>query len=154
MLKIKLARIGKKKAPVYRFIISEAARDPYGRALENLGGYNPKTKELTAKADRINYWIEKGAQMTVTVNNLLVAHKIIKGEIIRVVSKQPAPVVKEEAKGEVKAEAPVVKEEVAPEAVETVEEAAPAVEPEAVEETVAAEVAEIPAEEVEEKEAE
>ena len=140
MLKIKLARIGKKKAPIYRFIISEAARDPYGRVLENLGGYNPKTKELTAKADRINYWIEKGAQMTITVNNLLVAHKIIKGEIIRVISKQPAPVVKEEVKAEVKAEAPAATEEkeAAPEAVEaveeTVEEAAPAVEPEAVEE--------------------
>ena len=91
MLKIKLARIGKKKAPIYRFIISEVGRDPHGRVLENLGSYNPKSKELQAKAERINYWLGQGAQMTTTVNNLLVKHQIVKGEIIRVVSKQPAP---------------------------------------------------------------
>ncbi len=120
MLKIKLARIGKKKAPIYRFIISEVGRDPYGRVLENLGSYNPKSKEFQAKAERINYWLSQGAQMTITVNNLLVSHQIIKGEIIRVISKQPAPVVPEEAKKEeVKTEAPVVTESdtIEPEAV-------------------------------------
>lgn len=95
MLKIKLARIGKKKAPIYRLIISEVARDTYGRALENLGTYNPKSKELQAKADRINYWISQGAQMTITVNNLLVNHKIVDGQIIRVVSQPVSPVVTE-----------------------------------------------------------
>jgi small subunit ribosomal protein S16 len=98
MLKIKLARIGKKKAAIYRLIISEVARDPYGRILENLGSYNAKSKELQAKAERINYWIGQGAQMTITVNNLLVSHQIVKGEIIRVISKQIAPVVAEAVK--------------------------------------------------------
>jgi small subunit ribosomal protein S16 len=95
MLKIKLARIGKKKAPIYRLIISEVARDTYGRALENLGTYNPKSKELQAKADRINYWISQGAQMTITVNNLLVGHKIVDGQVIRVVSRPASPAVAE-----------------------------------------------------------
>lgn len=89
MLKIKLARVGKKKAPIYRIIISEAARDPYGRVLENLGTYNPKTKELQAKSERINYWLSQGAQMTTTVNNLLVINRVVKGEVIRVISQQP-----------------------------------------------------------------
>ena len=80
MLTIKLSRIGKKKTPIYRIIISEKARDPYGNALEILGTYNPFTKELIAKNDRINYWISKGAQMTPTVNNLLVEKKVVKGE--------------------------------------------------------------------------
>ncbi|HNW55752.1 MAG TPA: 30S ribosomal protein S16 [bacterium] len=132
MLKIKLARIGKKKAPIYRFIISEVGRDPYGRVLENLGSYNPKSKELQAKAERINHWISQGAQMTVSVNNLLVSHKIVKGEIIRVISKQVAPAAPEVKEAPV---APAAKEE-APVA----EEAAP-VEETPAEETPVEEVA-------------
>ncbi|HNW20165.1 MAG TPA: 30S ribosomal protein S16 [bacterium] len=138
MLKIKLARIGKKKAPFYRFIISEVGRDPYGRILENLGSYNPKSKELQAKAERINYWLSQGAQMTTTVNNLLVSHQIIKGEIIRVVSKQPAPVVAETVKPDktptAAAAEPVAAEEVAAES--TVEEPAAEVAAESTEEPV------------------
>ncbi len=141
MLKIKLARIGKKKAPIYRFIISEVGRDPYGRVLENLGSYNPKSKELQAKAERVNYWLSQGAQMTTTVNNLLVSHQIVKGEIIRVVSKQPAPVVAETVK-EDKAPAAAVVEPVAKEEVAT----EPAVEEAVAEEPVAEVVAEPAAE--------
>ncbi len=121
MLKIKLARIGKKKAPIYRFIISEVGRDPYGRVLENLGSYNPRSKELQAKADRINHWISQGAQMTITVNNLLVSHKIVKGEVIRVVSKQATPATPEAKEAPA---APAAKEEAPVEEV-TVEETAP-----------------------------
>lgn len=83
MLTIRLSRIGKKKKPMYRLIISEKARDPYGRALEILGAYNPFTKELTAKKDRIEYWLSKGAQMSPTVNNLLVEKEIIKKDKVR-----------------------------------------------------------------------
>jgi len=120
MLKIKLARIGKKKAPIYRFIISEVGRDPYGRVLENLGSYNPRSKELQAKADRINHWISQGAQMTTTVNNLLVGHKIVKGEVIRVVSKQAVPAAPEVKEAPVATPAAETKTEETP-----VEEAAP-----------------------------
>ena len=52
-------------------IISEKARDPYGRSLEILGSYNPYTKELSVKADRIKHWLSKGSGMSATVNNLL-----------------------------------------------------------------------------------
>jgi small subunit ribosomal protein S16 len=83
MLTIRLSRIGKKKQPMYRLIISEKGRDPYGRALEILGSYNPFSKEIQAKGDRINYWISKGAGLSSTVNNLLIDKGIIKGEKIR-----------------------------------------------------------------------
>lgn len=83
MLTIRLSRIGKKKQPMYRLIISEKARDPYGRALEILGSYNPFSKELQAKNDRINYWISKGAGISDTVNNLLIDKGIIKGDKVR-----------------------------------------------------------------------
>lgn len=80
MLMIRLSRVGKKGYPTYRLVISEKQRDPYGRALEILGSYNPHSKDLQVKADRIIHWISKGAQMSDTVNNLLVAKEIIKGK--------------------------------------------------------------------------
>ncbi len=80
MLTIRLSRIGKKNQPLYRLIISEKAKDPYGRALEILGSYNPSVKQLQAKDDRIKYWLDKGAQMSPTVNNLLIEKKIIEGK--------------------------------------------------------------------------
>jgi len=80
MLTIRLSRIGKKNAPMYRLIISEKARDPYGKHLEILGSYNPYTKELVAKGERIKYWMGKGAQLSPTVNNLLLDKKIIEGK--------------------------------------------------------------------------
>ncbi len=83
MLTIRLSRIGKRKKPMYRLIISERARDPYGRALEILGSYNPFTKELQAKKDRIEYWLSQGSGMSDTVNNLLVEKGVIKGEKVK-----------------------------------------------------------------------
>lgn len=80
MLAIKLSQTGKTNKKMFRLIISEKSRDPYGDALEILGSYNPHSKELAVKADRVNYWISKGAQMTNTVNNLLVEKKIIEGK--------------------------------------------------------------------------
>ena len=80
MLTIRLSRIGKKKKPIYRLIISEKAKDPYGRALEILGTYNPFTKELAVKQDRIEHWLKNGSGMSPTVNNLLIEKKIIKGD--------------------------------------------------------------------------
>ncbi len=79
MLAIKLSKTGKTNKKMFRLIISEKGRDPYGNVLEILGSYNPHSKELVAKTDRVKYWISKGAQMTATVNNLLVEKKIVEG---------------------------------------------------------------------------
>lgn len=68
---------------MYRLVISERGRDLYGQSLEILGSYNPHSKELQAKTERINYWLGKGAGMSPTVNNLLVGKGIIKGEKIK-----------------------------------------------------------------------
>ena len=83
MLSIRLSRVGKKNKPMYRIAIMEKARDPYGRALEILGSYNPHSKELTAKIDRINHWVKNGAQMTPTVNNLLIEKGLMKGDKVK-----------------------------------------------------------------------
>jgi len=88
MLAIKLSRIGKKNQPHYRLIICEKGRDPFGEALEILGDYNPHSKNLQVKGERVKYWISKGAQMTPTINNLLVEKKIIEGKKVKA-SKNP-----------------------------------------------------------------
>ncbi len=87
---------------MYRLTIAENSRDTYGKALEILGSYNPHTKDLQAKKDRIEYWLSVGAQMSPTVNNLLVEKKIIKGEKVKA-SKQGKKK-QEEAKQEEKKE--------------------------------------------------
>jgi len=83
MLTIKLAKIGKTNKKVFRLIISEKSRDPYGDVLEILGSYNPYSKDLQVKADRVKYWISKGAQMTDTINNLLVGKNIVEGKKVK-----------------------------------------------------------------------
>ncbi len=83
MLKIRLARIGKKKKPTYRFIVSEAGRDTYGKALEILGSYNPFSKVCDVKKDRILYWISKGAQASPTAHNLLIDQNVISGAKVK-----------------------------------------------------------------------
>lgn len=113
MLAIKLSRIGKKNQPHYRLIITEKGRDPFGEALEILGDYNPHTKALQIKGERVKYWLSKGAKMTPTVNNLLIDKGVVSGEKIKA-SKDPrntevakteeAP---KEEKAEIKEEKPV-----------------------------------------------
>ncbi|MCC6563986.1 30S ribosomal protein S16 [Candidatus Uhrbacteria bacterium] len=82
MLTIRLTRIGKKKQPQYRFIVSEKARDPWGKALEILGNYEPLRQPavLTVDKERVTYWISKGAQCSDTVWNLFIDQGIVKGE--------------------------------------------------------------------------
>ena len=80
MLVIRLSRRGKKKQPIYRLIISEKTKDPQADYLEALGFYNPHSKEINLKEERIKYWIDKGASTSDSVNNLLIKEGIIKGK--------------------------------------------------------------------------
>jgi small subunit ribosomal protein S16 len=112
MLAIKLARRGKKNQPLFRLLVQEKAKDPFGDFLEELGYWNPKTKQGDFKKERIVYWISKGAQPTPSVNNLLINQGVIEGKKMKA-SKKPQKV-KEEPKAEVKKEEPK-KEEAKPE---------------------------------------
>lgn len=82
MLTIRLQRVGKTKHASYRLIISEKARDTQDVYLELLGTFDPHAKEggIKFKADRIKYWIDKGAETSDTVHNLLVESNIIEGK--------------------------------------------------------------------------
>ena len=75
MLKVRLQRTGKRGQAYFRGVILEHTQKPKGKFLELLGNYDPHRKELNAKIDRIEYWVSKGAQVSPTVNNLLVNYK-------------------------------------------------------------------------------
>ena len=108
MLKIRLARLGKKKQPTYRFVVSDSQKDLYGRQLEILGNYNPFSKVCEVKKDRILYWISKGAQCSPTVFNLFVDQNVLTGKKVKAtnVSKKKKAKAEEEAKS-AEAAAPV-----------------------------------------------
>lgn len=82
MLSIRLTRIGKRKRPFYRFIVTEKSRDPWGKALEILGTYNTLTNPVTVEleTERILYWISKGAQCSDSVWNVLIDQKVVTGD--------------------------------------------------------------------------
>jgi small subunit ribosomal protein S16 len=80
MLTIRLSQVGKKNKKMFRLIVSEKTKDPFGDSLEILGSYNPHSKDLQLKADRLKHWIENGAELSPTVNNLLIEKKIITGK--------------------------------------------------------------------------
>lgn len=82
MLIIRLQRVGKKKHPTYRLVISEKNKDTQSGSLEILGNYNPvaQPKILTLKKDRISYWLSKGAQTSATVHNLFLKEGLVTGE--------------------------------------------------------------------------
>lgn len=73
MLKIRLARVGKKKAPTYRVVIADARAPRDGRYVEIVGHYNPRTEPTTfvVDADKVRDWLSKGAQPTERVEKLL-----------------------------------------------------------------------------------
>lgn len=76
MLMVRLQRIGKRGQAYFRVVILEHTTRPKGKYLELLGTYNPHQKEFKVKKDRIEYWISKGAQVSPTVNNLMVNYKV------------------------------------------------------------------------------
>ena len=73
---VRLQRIGKRGQAYFRVVILEHTSRVKGKYLELLGTYNPHQKEFKVKKDRVEYWISKGAQISPTVNNLMVNYKV------------------------------------------------------------------------------
>jgi small subunit ribosomal protein S16 len=80
MVKIRLRRMGAKKAPFYRVVVADARSPRDGRFIEEIGYYNPMTNPATINidADKANTWLKNGAQPTETVRSLLKKSEIIK----------------------------------------------------------------------------
>jgi len=147
---IRFQRIGRRNDPAFRIAVLEKTAGPKaGKFVDLVGSYNPKTKETSLKADAIKDWVSKGAQISPSVMNLLIANKVYEGPKIQVISKKnleknkpaeaapEAPVAEAAPAEEAPAEVAPTEEEVAEEAAETEEiapEAAPAEEAPATEE--------------------
>ncbi len=73
MVKIRLRRMGAKKAPFYRIVVADSRYPRDGRFIEEIGIYNPVSNpvELKVDVDRAQAWIKTGAQPTETVRDLL-----------------------------------------------------------------------------------
>lgn len=73
MLAIRLMRMGAKKSPSYRVVVKEKLSKRDGAYVENLGYYNPTRDPAEVRLDmeRVDYWIERGAQPTETVRQII-----------------------------------------------------------------------------------
>ena len=81
MLTIRLQRRGKKNQPFFKIIVTEEKNSSTrGRSVEELGFYNPLTKERSLNGDRAKYWMSVGAQPSDTVYNMLVTDNVIEGK--------------------------------------------------------------------------
>ena len=73
VVKIRLRRMGAKKAPFYRIVVADSRCPRDGRFIEEIGTYDPMAEGENIKVDleRAKYWISNGAQPTETVRGLL-----------------------------------------------------------------------------------
>ena len=113
---IRLQRVGRIHEPSFRVVLTDSKNGPKsGRFNEVLGSYDAREGKgnNSLNAEKIRYWISKGAQLSGTVHNMLIEQKIITGKKINVLPKKT--VKKEEVVAE---KAPEKKEEVkAPEVI-------------------------------------
>lgn len=78
-VKIRLRRMGAKKAPFYRIVVADSRFPRYGRFIEEIGYYNPMEEPSVVKVDaeKAKKWISNGAQPTDTVKDLFKKHGVI-----------------------------------------------------------------------------
>jgi len=85
MLVIRFFRVGKKNQPSFKIVVTDKRESSTtGRSVEEVGFWNPLTKEKVLKSERIKYWLSVGAKPSPTVFNLLVSEKIVEGKKIDV----------------------------------------------------------------------
>ena len=89
MLKIRLQRTGRKNVPTFRIVLTDSKNSTKsGKFLEVLGNHDPRGDKGDVKADRVKYWMSKGAQLTATLHNQFIKKGIIKGEKINKLPKK------------------------------------------------------------------
>jgi len=86
---IRFQRVGRKNDASFRMAVLEKTAGPKaGKYVDLVGTYNPKTKQITYKADRIQDWIKKGAQVSPSLKNLLIKNGVLEGSKVAVISKK------------------------------------------------------------------
>ena len=73
MIKIRLQRVGKKKAPFYHIVVADSKSPRDGKIIEQIGTYNPMVEpsELVLDKEKVEQWIKNGAKPTDTVKRLI-----------------------------------------------------------------------------------
>ena len=76
MLSIRMTRVGSKKKPYFRVVLSEGRSGLQGDIVENLGTYNPRSKpaQVNINKERIEHWLKRGARPSDSVRTLLGKH--------------------------------------------------------------------------------
>jgi small subunit ribosomal protein S16 len=98
MLKIRLQRVGRKHQPVFRVVLTDSRNSSKsGKFNEVLGVFDHTAHTKKIDAERVKYWLSKGAQPSVTIHNYLVSEKIIEGKKRNALPKH-RPIKKEEEK--------------------------------------------------------
>jgi small subunit ribosomal protein S16 len=131
MLKIRLARVGKKKQPTYRVVVADARAKRDGRYVEIIGQYNPRTEPNTFVIDeeKARDWMRKGAQPTERIHKLFATVGLMEAPVFPPPKPKPAP--QAERPAAPAATAPAAATAVAEPAAEAEAEEAPAAEAEA-----------------------
>jgi small subunit ribosomal protein S16 len=93
MLKIRLARVGKKKQPTYRVVVADARAKRDGRYVESIGQYNPRTEPNTFVIDeeKARDWMRKGAQPTERIHKLFATVGLMEPPVFAPPKPKPAP---------------------------------------------------------------
>jgi small subunit ribosomal protein S16 len=91
MVRIRLRRIGAKKQPTYRFVVTDARAPRDGRFIEILGHYNPRTEPRTVVVDetKAREWLAKGAQPSDTVRRLFAEKGLVERGPIPTTKRRP-----------------------------------------------------------------
>jgi small subunit ribosomal protein S16 len=76
MLAIRMTRVGSKKKPYFRVVVTEARSARESRFVENLGTYNPRTKpaQVDINKERVQHWLQRGARPSDSVRTLIAKH--------------------------------------------------------------------------------
>ena len=76
MLSIRMTRVGSKKKPYFRLVVTEGRSALQSSFVENLGTYNPRSKpaQVEINKERVKYWLDKGARPSDSVRTLLAKH--------------------------------------------------------------------------------
>ena len=76
MLAIRMRRVGSKKKPYFRVVVTEAKSARESSFVENLGTYNPRSKPAVVEInkERVQYWLQKGARPSDSVRTLIANH--------------------------------------------------------------------------------
>lgn len=103
MVKIRLKRLGAKRNPIYRIIVIDSREKREGSAIEELGFYNPRKKELKFDRAKAQEWVKKGAQPSETVA-YLIKNSDESGSLVKKAVKEEQKISKK-AKAKLEAEA-------------------------------------------------